>query len=60
MSSLSGFGNIWIDEGKSVYHDSDHKDRLLQMMSSLSGFRNIWIDEGKSVYHDSDHKGRLL
>ena len=43
-----------------MYHDSDHKDRLLEMMSSLSGFCNIWIDEGKSVYHDSDHKDRLL
>ena len=29
VSLISGFRNIWMGEGKSVYHDSDHKDRLL-------------------------------
>ena len=61
MSSLSGFRNIWMGEGKSVYHGGDHKGRQKMMMSSsVSGFLNIWMGEGKSVYHDGDHNGRLL
>ena len=61
MSSLSGFRIIWMGEGKSVYHDGDHKGRQKMMMSSsVYVFRNIWMGEGKSVYHDGDHKGRLL
>ena len=35
MSPLSGFHNIWMGEGKSVYHDGDHNGRLLKVRQCL-------------------------